>query len=188
MFVVNKDGLHGAIEKSGTIGLQAGKHAISLGYLQQWGGSVLIANYEGPGISKQVIPASALYRVSINGLPPAVNLASSLYIVSIPGATTALSLGEITPGINPIITSSMQVGIKAYPNPFTNSILINITGNAGDYKIMLVDISGKIIWTGSGIKNSGAFQQRVNTSSIQRGVYFLKVVQNNKVSVIKLEK
>ena len=35
VLVVNNDGLHGATEKSGTIGLKAGKHAISVGYFQQ---------------------------------------------------------------------------------------------------------------------------------------------------------
>ena len=52
--VVNNDGLHGAIEKSGTIGLKAGKHAISVGYFQQGGGSILNVSYSGPGVSKRL--------------------------------------------------------------------------------------------------------------------------------------
>ena len=71
--VVNNDGLHGSTEVSGTIGLKAGKHAISVGYFQQAGGSALTVSYEGPGISKQVVPASSLFRVSTDGLLPAVN-------------------------------------------------------------------------------------------------------------------
>ena len=91
--------------------------------------------------------------------------------------------------INQTITSSTQVGIKAYPNPFANYIEINITGGvAGEYKLMLVDASGRVVWTKSGIKNAGAFQQSVNTSTLERGIYFLKVIQNNTNSVIKLVK
>ena len=121
VLVVNNDGLHGAIEKSGTIGLKAGKHAISVGYFQQGGGNVLTVSYSGPGVSKQAVPASALYRISTSGNRVALDN-----------------------NINQTITSSTQVGVKAYPNPFANYIEINITGGvAGEYKLMLVDASGK---------------------------------------------
>ena len=66
--VVNNDGLHRAIEKSGTIGLKAGKHAISVGYIQAAVDKVLTVSYAGPGVTKQVIPASALYRISSEDL------------------------------------------------------------------------------------------------------------------------
>ena len=79
--------------------------------------------------------------------------------------------------------------MKTYPNPFADYIEINITGGvAGQYKLMLVDASGKIVWTKSGIKNAGAFQQSINTSALERGIYFLKVIQNNINSVIKVVK
>ncbi|MFD2934302.1 PA14 domain-containing protein [Spirosoma flavum] len=61
--VVNNDGGHATTEKSGTIGLKAGKHAITVLYYQGNGGQSLSASYEGPGIGKQIIPAAALYRV-----------------------------------------------------------------------------------------------------------------------------
>jgi len=160
--VVNNDGLHAALEKSGTIGLKAGKHAISVGYFQQGGGSVLSVSYSGPGITKQVVPSSALYIV--------------------PG-TVAMNNN-----ITQVITSSTQVGIKAYPNPFINSITVNINGAASEYKLMLVNVSGQVIWTKNGTKGEGDLQQSINTSTLQKGIYFLRVIQNNNASVIKLEK
>ena len=57
--VVDNDGLHGPVEQSGTIDLQAGLHAITVQFFERGGGEVLIAQYAGPGISKQTIPASA---------------------------------------------------------------------------------------------------------------------------------
>ncbi len=68
VLVVNNDGVHPPRENSGTIGLKAGKHAISVSFFQQVGGSVLTVSYSGSGVSKQAIPASALYRVSGSGL------------------------------------------------------------------------------------------------------------------------
>ncbi|WP_018618483.1 NPCBM/NEW2 domain-containing protein [Spirosoma luteum] len=61
--VVSNDGQHAAKEKSGSIGLKAGKHAITVAFFQGNGDQTLNVSYEGPGSSKQAIPASAFYRV-----------------------------------------------------------------------------------------------------------------------------
>ncbi|MFN3404328.1 MAG: PA14 domain-containing protein [Cytophagaceae bacterium] len=61
--VVNNDGLHTVTEKSGTIGLKAGKHAIKVHYFEATGNETLVVKYSGPGITKTEIPSYALYRV-----------------------------------------------------------------------------------------------------------------------------
>ncbi len=61
--VADNDGLHASQEKSGTIGLKAGKHAITVTFFQQGGGANLSVSYEGPSLAKTTIPASELYRV-----------------------------------------------------------------------------------------------------------------------------
>ncbi|WP_162268259.1 PA14 domain-containing protein [Hymenobacter sp. PAMC 26628] len=60
--VVDNDGLHGYLERAGTIGLQAGTHAITITYLQNGGGQSLAVSYQGPNLAKQAIPATAWYR------------------------------------------------------------------------------------------------------------------------------
>ncbi|WP_197076778.1 RICIN domain-containing protein [Hymenobacter terrenus] len=60
--VVNNDGLHGLLEKSGTIELQAGKHAFTVLYFEKAGSDALRVQYAGPGISRRLLPATALYR------------------------------------------------------------------------------------------------------------------------------
>jgi hexosaminidase len=60
--VVDNDGLHAASEKSGQVILKAGKHPIRVEYFQAGGGRSLEVNYEGPGVTKQAIPASALWH------------------------------------------------------------------------------------------------------------------------------
>jgi parallel beta-helix repeat protein len=63
--VVTNDGIHPTTEKSGTIGLKAGKHAINGLFFQADGGQVFAVSYSSTSIPKQVIPASALYRVNL---------------------------------------------------------------------------------------------------------------------------
>ena len=57
--VVDNGGLHSAQWRDGTIALVAGKHKFAIEYFERDGGEVIIANYEGPGIENQQIPAAA---------------------------------------------------------------------------------------------------------------------------------
>jgi hypothetical protein len=56
--VVAHDGLHAFSEKSGTIGLAAGRHAFRVEYFEATGSAGLVASWQGPTIAKAVIPAS----------------------------------------------------------------------------------------------------------------------------------
>jgi hypothetical protein len=59
--VVNNDGDHGVIEKSGSISLTPGKHAVRMDFYNGNGGFWLDAFYKGPDLVKQLIPADKLY-------------------------------------------------------------------------------------------------------------------------------
>lgn len=76
ILVVNNDGLHGAREKLGKIGLKKGKHSISVGYFQETGQKNLTVSYAGPGILKQSIPGNVLFRLSDNSLLPSTDVSN----------------------------------------------------------------------------------------------------------------
>lgn len=61
--VVDNDGNHGMLERSGSIGLKAGKHAIVVAFYQGGGGAGLSAAYAcaAAGIAKTELPANALF-------------------------------------------------------------------------------------------------------------------------------
>jgi len=59
--IVNNDGNHGVMEKTGSVDLKEGKHAIRVEYYNNDGGFWLDAFYKGPGIAKQLIPADKLF-------------------------------------------------------------------------------------------------------------------------------
>ncbi len=60
--VVSNDGLHGMVERSGTMALAAGKHAIRVEFFENGGGAGLITSWQGPGVAKAVVPAAAWTR------------------------------------------------------------------------------------------------------------------------------
>ena len=58
--VVSHDGIHSFTERSGTIGLAAGTHRLRIEFFERSASAGLIARWEGPGLPKSTIPASAL--------------------------------------------------------------------------------------------------------------------------------
>lgn len=60
--VVDNDGDHGVEEKSGDIQLEAGKHTFRIDYFNASGGYWIDAFYQGPGVTKQLIPANKLFN------------------------------------------------------------------------------------------------------------------------------
>lgn len=62
--VINNDGEHNTKELSGVIGLKAGKHTITVGYIETAGANVLLVSFAGPGIPKQEIPATRLFHTT----------------------------------------------------------------------------------------------------------------------------
>lgn len=58
--VVDNDGLHGAVEKRGTLALAAGRHAIEIGWFNKSGGAELDLKLAPLGETLAAIPAAAL--------------------------------------------------------------------------------------------------------------------------------
>lgn len=69
--VIDNDGLHGMQERSATLTLAAGYHPLRVEFFENGGGAGLQFSWSGPGIAKQLVPASALWRLPavVAGLP-----------------------------------------------------------------------------------------------------------------------
>ncbi|MFM7133939.1 MAG: PA14 domain-containing protein, partial [Planctomycetota bacterium] len=84
--VVSNDGLHPMTERSGEIGMRAGRHALRVEFFERTGGAGLTASWSGPGVAKQTIPAANLWRGGAtvpadydgNGRVDAIDLATLL--------------------------------------------------------------------------------------------------------------
>jgi hypothetical protein len=56
--VVDNDGLHGMVERSGQIALAAGRHPVRVEFFENFGGAGLIVRVSGDATPKQVVPAA----------------------------------------------------------------------------------------------------------------------------------
>jgi hypothetical protein len=71
--VVDNNGAHGNQERSGKIGLQRGKHSLTVTFFEISGEQLLTASYEGPGIGKTQLPTAAIYRVAPASVPTSIS-------------------------------------------------------------------------------------------------------------------
>jgi hypothetical protein len=85
-------------------------------------------------------------------------------------------------------TDNLTLSISAYPNPFVNTLTVRVSGPEGPFSLTLIDAAGRTLWIKNGTKNDGLYEQSINTSDIQRGIYFLTLLQNNQRSTVKVEK
>lgn len=87
--LIDNDGLHGMREYSATLTLAAGYHPLRVEFFENGGGAGLQFSWSGPGITKQLVPASALWRLpsALAGLP-APWVSSDVGAVGLTGAVT----------------------------------------------------------------------------------------------------
>jgi signal transduction histidine kinase len=76
--VVDNNGVHGVVEKSGAIYLKAGRHPLRLEWFNGVERYELSVEYAGPNLPRQPIPGSALFRPSTEQSRTTTNLVSGL--------------------------------------------------------------------------------------------------------------
>jgi alpha-L-fucosidase len=64
--VVDNDGLHGTIERKGTIALEKGYHLFRVEFFEKTGGDELKVKVMSPSLEKQMLPKTWLYRDQTN--------------------------------------------------------------------------------------------------------------------------
>ncbi len=60
--VVDNDGLHSTVEKSGMVALNSGLHPIKVAYIEATGAETLKVMISGNGMKKQIVPAGMLFQ------------------------------------------------------------------------------------------------------------------------------
>lgn len=80
--IINNDGLHGIVEKNGTVNLTAGSHDVVVTYFDNGGGDGLKVAWSGPGFKKQPITAD---RLAVSGGSENLHDVAIRSLASIPG-------------------------------------------------------------------------------------------------------
>ncbi len=114
--LIDNDGLHGMVEKNGTVQLTAGLHPIVATYFDNGGGDGLKMSWSGPGLEKQEIPASVLVSAAEQTVQD-LGIAAIMDIPGHePGKTTLLaSLLKERASVNSSLQSLSAIPVEAWP-------------------------------------------------------------------------
>ncbi len=89
--------------------------------------------------------------------------------------------------ISPDEKTSQPTSFHIYPNPSTNFVQLEMTNNyLGRYSIKLYNIMGQEVYSISRMKNNQQIQERLSSSHLQAGVYFLEVTLEKQRLVRKI--
>lgn len=153
--VVSNNGVHPKRERTGSIGLKAGKHAITVVYFEKEGSQVLEVFWKGPNLNKQAIPSTALYKVGANG-----NTADSH------SANARLAAPDY----------KATVGVKVYPNPASDIIHVDFTSeHSEEVEVIVTDIFSRRVYTGRQAVQPGENKFSLQTQGLKSGTYLLQV-------------
>ncbi|AXT54701.1 T9SS C-terminal target domain-containing protein [Aquimarina sp. AD1] len=83
---------------------------------------------------------------------------------------------------------SLQL-VKAWPNPFTESLTLSFTGNMNDNRVSIeiFNLAGKNTNT-TLIKDNKTNTITMDTANLPKGIYLLKIISNKNVKVMKMVK
>ncbi|HEX8545958.1 MAG TPA: PA14 domain-containing protein, partial [Cytophagaceae bacterium] len=183
--VVRNDSLHPARETSGKINLKAGKHAIKVEFFERTGGQVLDVKYEGPGISKQVIPSNKLFRINTPTLrdpenPQSLSEGLSYRYFEGTGWTSVQDLTALTP-IKSGVSSNFSISSRNRNDDFGFEYLgyVNIE-SSGVYNFFTNSDDGSKLYIGQTlvVDNDGLHgdAQRSGSIGLKPGKHAIKVV------------
>ncbi|MCA6363552.1 MAG: PKD domain-containing protein [Bacteroidetes bacterium] len=73
--------------------------------------------------------------------------------------------------------NTLQATVSLYPNPMSENavLLVNMAGHNGAYTLELMDVSGKVVRTETGMMNEAHY---IGRSNLAAGIYAYRVVQN----------
>ncbi len=158
--VVDNDGLHGMAEKSGAIGLRAGKHALRVDFFEAVGGAGLIMRYGGPGVSKQAVPAGVLSHVAAAAQFSSIQVTPSAGYAQVSGSAqfTAYPKDQYGGAVAAVISWSVSGGGSMSPNSSGSAVTQHastFTSTAGEGTFTVTASSGAVSGTATVTVTSG---------------------------------
>ena len=166
VMVVDNDGLHGTIEKSGNYTFNTiGRYPIKVTFFENGGGEVLQVSYDPVGIaSKQLIPAGKLFLIGDTN-------SSSARLSKNVDVSMSESEKEI------ITTSEVTV----YPNPFSDRISVS-KGSLEAGEIKIYDHMGQLVKT----IEVRTMETSIELYDLPGGIYYMSI-GTTKVRLLKKE-
>ena len=161
-----------------------------------WGGSTSTPGAFGDALARYVNPQmmNTYLDMHISGTSPAVDSGIQcefgMYDIDkqtrILGSAVDVGADEYIKTTNTGIAQiSTKKGIKVYPNPVNDNLTIEETSESSNFNYLIIyDIKGKELIE----QHINSSITHINMSSLDFGVYFIKIVNDKSVEVLKIIK
>ncbi len=85
--------------------------------------------------------------------------------------------------------SNGRIVANTFPNPSTDVVNVEIPGdNFGVYRVQIMTLSGQVVISGEFTKGQEIFTERIDISSLEKGIYNMMVVKGKQVENIRIVK
>lgn len=93
-----------------------------------------------------------------------------------------ITITAITCSATGIAVQSLADGLKIYPNPFTDKLILNFNMNSSNGLIIqLIDVAGKTVYKGKLAEITTGMNKEIDLSALKAGVYILKIGENEQL-------
>lgn len=166
--LINNDGLHTSVSSTGIYNFSsAGKFPITITYFEKDGGENMQVYWSGPGISRQIIPASSFVQNADAGYNHNYNLI-------------------VPEAIRVALSSEDLLGnIKTYPNPFVESFRVSFSNASANNRISIgiFDLAGRLVLNhkvGRLSMGANTVTVQLNGNTVLPAIYLVKIMVNGK--------
>ncbi|WP_167856447.1 PA14 domain-containing protein [Hymenobacter metallicola] len=134
---INNGGYHAPQEATQTLTLTAGLHSLLIHYAEATGDNILVLEYAGPGIARQVVPASLFCTAQQAPRPPQSITYSPATINAFVGSATQSAAPIVNDGGSAAtyytFANAVPLGLSIHPN--TGVITVGINVPLGTYEV-----------------------------------------------------
>ncbi|MBR1626212.1 MAG: fibronectin type III domain-containing protein [Bacteroidales bacterium] len=132
------------------------------------------------------IGGNGLMTCEINGLVPETKYEFTAFVTTESGEFVCKENKLFTTKPASLSDAESALMIAVYPNPVTDKVTIDMDGSANDVRIMITDVSGKVIFKDNSFKDMHNIT--INTRNFVAGVYYLTVTTDKATTTKKLIK
>lgn len=159
--LINNDGIHAATSVSATVNA-SGTHPIAVTYFEKDGGETIQLYWTGPGIARQLVPASAFTTTS--------------------GSAVNKDAVGLQPGAANIASDRARV-TRIYPNPFAERFFVSFYNEktTDQISVAVYDINGKQMYSqyaGKLSQGTTSLMIDLKNKQLKDGIYFVTIMKN----------
>jgi hypothetical protein len=81
--------------------------------------------------------------------------------------------------------SQNLLDVKAFPNPVSNTLYLSLDNGGAAYNVTVNDLTGKKVFE---LKNLSSVENKIDVSSLNKGIYLLTVKQGEATKTMKFVK